>query len=91
MPLYINMFCKRARVYKWVVQKELGRPIHFFFLCKIHIKSFFENSNCKLLSLDNSANCSWACNGRCVIPESLIVYDFRIQLSFPESKSVGEY
>ena len=48
-----------VRVFEQLDQKWLGRPIHFLFLSKIH-KLCFKNSSCKLLSLNNSTNSSWA-------------------------------
>jgi len=57
MPLHMNMLCKTLRDYELLDQKWLA--IHFFFLFKNDMNCF-ENSSCKLLLFNNSANSSWA-------------------------------
>ena len=90
---------ENAASHKYVVQKgkSLSRAssarvgCSFLVLIQKSHKVCFENRSSKPLSLDKSANSSWAFNDRCVTSDNWLTNGSRIQLSFPESMSVGKY
>ena len=88
---------ENAASHKYVVQKGKSLPraswvgYSFLVLIQKSHKVCFENRSSKPLSLDKSANSSWAFNDRCVTSDNCLTNGSRIQLSFPESMSVGNY
>jgi len=90
---------ENAALHKYVVQKgkSLSRAsservgYSFLVLIQKSHKVCFENRSSKLLSLDKSANSSWAFNDRYVTSDNCLTNGSRIQLSFPGSMSVGKY
>ena len=90
---------ENAASHKYVVQKvksfsrASSERVGYSFLVLIQKshKACFENRSSKPLSLDKSANSSWAFNDRCVTSENCLTNGSRIQLSLPESMSVGKY
>ena len=90
---------ENAASHKYVVQKgkSLSRAsservgYSLLVLIQKSHKVCFENRSSKPLSLDKSANSSWAFNDMCVTSDNCLTNGSRIQLSFPESMSVGKY
>ena len=90
---------ENAALHKYVVQKgkSLSRArservgYSFLVLIQKSHKVCFESRSSKPLSLDKSANSSWSFNDRFETSDNCLTNGSRIQLSFPESMSVGNY